>query len=148
MRLVRVVSLGRVSDSFPIPHETASHPWSPLLPWVGPRWIMPNSCDPTNCSLPGSLSMGFPRQEYWSGLPFLLQGIFPTQGSNLGLLHLVHAGRFFTDWAECDYIKPDQQDNQGGLSMSRYVTSSEVKGGTRQSTKTTSHAQKADCECF
>ena len=36
------------------------------------------------------LSMGFPRQEYWSGLPFLLQGIFPTQGSNLGLLHCRH----------------------------------------------------------
>ena len=32
-------------------------------------------------------SMGFSRQEYWSGLPFLLQGIFPTQGSNLGFLH-------------------------------------------------------------
>ena len=23
-----------------------------------------------NCSLQASLSMGFPRQEYWSGLPF------------------------------------------------------------------------------
>ena len=33
------------------------------------------------------LSMEFSRQEYWSGLPFLLQGIFPTQGSNLFLLH-------------------------------------------------------------
>ena len=32
------------------------------------------------------LSMGFPRQEYWSGLHFLLHGIFPTQGLNLGLL--------------------------------------------------------------
>ena len=31
--------------------------------------------------------MGFSRQEYWSGLPFLLHGIFPTQKSNLGLLH-------------------------------------------------------------
>ena len=27
-------------------------------------------CDPMDCSLPGSsLSMGFSRQEYWSGLP-------------------------------------------------------------------------------
>ena len=26
------------------------------------------------------LSMGLPRQEYWSGLPFLLQECFPTQG--------------------------------------------------------------------
>ena len=29
--------------------------------------------------------MGFSRQEYWSG--FFLQGIFPTQESNAGLLH-------------------------------------------------------------
>ena len=33
------------------------------------------------------LSMGFPRQEYWSGYHFLLQGIFMIQGSNLHLLH-------------------------------------------------------------
>ena len=33
-----------------------------------------------------SLSMGFSRQEYWSGLCSLLQGIFLTHGSNLGLL--------------------------------------------------------------
>ena len=45
--------------------------------------------------------MRFLRQEYQSGLPFpsLLQGIFLTQGSNLGLLycrqilyHLSHQG--------------------------------------------------------
>ena len=33
------------------------------------------------------LCMGFSRQEYWSGLLFLLQGIFPTQDSNPCLLH-------------------------------------------------------------
>ena len=33
------------------------------------------------------LSMGFSRQEYWSGCHVLLQRIFPTQGSILGLLH-------------------------------------------------------------
>ena len=33
------------------------------------------------------LSVGFLRQEYWTGYCSLLQGIFPTQGSNLGLLH-------------------------------------------------------------
>ena len=33
------------------------------------------------------LSMEFSRQEYWSGCHFLLQGIFPTRGSNTGLLH-------------------------------------------------------------
>ena len=36
------------------------------------------------------LSIGFPRQEYWNGCHFLLQGIFPTQGLNPGLLHLLH----------------------------------------------------------
>ena len=33
------------------------------------------------------LSMGFFRQETGVGCHFLLQGIFPTQGSNPGLLH-------------------------------------------------------------
>ena len=33
------------------------------------------------------LSMGFSRQEYWSGLPFPSPGIFPIQGSNLQFLH-------------------------------------------------------------
>ena len=31
--------------------------------------------------------MEFSRPEYWSELPFLLQEIFPTQGSNPGLRH-------------------------------------------------------------
>ena len=34
-----------------------------------------------------SLSVGFSRQEYWSGLPFLSPGDLPNQGSNLCLLH-------------------------------------------------------------
>ena len=36
-----------------------------------------------------SKSMGFFRQECWSGLHFLLQEIFPTQGLNPYLLHLL-----------------------------------------------------------
>ena len=32
------------------------------------------------------LSVGFSRQEYWSGLPCLPPGIFLTQGLNPGLL--------------------------------------------------------------
>ena len=36
------------------------------------------------------LSMGFSKQEYWSGLHALLQGIFLTQGSNPHLLFLLH----------------------------------------------------------
>ena len=33
--------------------------------------------------------MGYSRQEYWSGLHFLLQEIFPTQESSPHLLHLL-----------------------------------------------------------
>jgi len=36
------------------------------------------------------LSMGFSRQEYWSGLPFPSLGDLPTQGSNSSLLHFLH----------------------------------------------------------
>ena len=38
----------------------------------------PTLCDPMDCSLPGS--MGFSRQEYWSGLPFPPPGDFPDPG--------------------------------------------------------------------
>ena len=37
-----------------------------------------------------ALSMGFSRQEYWSGLPSVFQGIFPTQESNRHLLSFPH----------------------------------------------------------
>ena len=62
----------------------------------------PTLCNPMDCSPPGSLSVGFPRQEYWSGLPWLFQGIFPTQWLNPYLLHcrrilyhLSHQGTWF-----------------------------------------------------
>ena len=41
-----------------------------------------------------SLPMGFPRQEYWSGLPFPSPGDLPKLGINLTSLAL--AGRLFT----------------------------------------------------
>ena len=44
---------------------------------------------PLTVAFQAPLSMGFTRQEYWSGVGcyFLLHGIFPTQGSNPGLSH-------------------------------------------------------------
>ena len=44
-------------------------------------------CDPWTIARQVPLSMGFSRQEYWSGLPFSSPGIFLTQGSNSGLPH-------------------------------------------------------------
>ena len=43
-------------------------------------WFFQSSltlCDPMDCSLQARLSKGFPRQEYWTGLPFLSQGDLP-----------------------------------------------------------------------
>ena len=50
-----------------------------------------------DCSPPGSSVHGDPPgKNTREGCHALLQGIFPSQGSNPGLLH---AGRFFTIWA-------------------------------------------------
>ena len=50
--------------------------------------LCPNLCDPMNCSPPGSSVHGdSPGKNTGAGCHALLQGIFPTQGSNLGLLH-------------------------------------------------------------
>ena len=46
--------------------------------------------DPMDCSCQASLSMEFSRQEYFSGLPCPLPGIFPTQVLNPCLLDLLH----------------------------------------------------------
>ena len=56
-------------------------------------------CDRMNCSLRAPLSMGFPRQEYWSWLPFSSPGDLPDPGIKPGfpdcrqiLYHLNHQG--------------------------------------------------------
>ena len=45
-------------------------------------------CDPMDVACLAPLSMEFSRQEYGVGSHCLLQGIFPTHGSNPGFLHL------------------------------------------------------------
>ena len=50
----------------------------------------PTLCDPMDHSPPDPLSMGSPRQEYWSGCHLLLQGIFLTRVLNPCLFHLLH----------------------------------------------------------
>ena len=55
--------------------------------WSEVTQSCPTLCHPMDCSYQAPLSMEFSRQEYWSGLSFPSPGIFPTQGSNLGLPH-------------------------------------------------------------
>ena len=53
---------------------------------VGVLCLVAQSCP--ILATPWTVAHGdFSRQEYWSGLQALLQGIFPTQGSNSGLPH-------------------------------------------------------------
>ena len=61
---------------------------------------LPNTCKslshvqlfatPWTVARQAPLSMGLSRQEYWSGLPRPLQGMFLTQESNPCLLYLLH----------------------------------------------------------
>ena len=69
--------------------------WSRLatrIPKHSEKWKWKWSCSvmslvtPWTIAYQAPLSMGFSMQEYWSCHGFL-QGIFPTQGSNPGLLH-------------------------------------------------------------
>ena len=56
-------------------------------------------CHPMDCSPPGSSVHGdSPDKNTGAGCHALLQGIFPTQGTNLHLFHLLHwqAGFFTT----------------------------------------------------
>ena len=51
--------------------------------------LCPTLCDPMDCSLPVSSVHEFSRQKCWRGLSCPSEHIFPTQGSNLGLLCLL-----------------------------------------------------------
>ena len=51
-------------------------------------------CDPMNCSFQTPLSLEFPKQKYWSGLPFPTPADLPDSGIETVLP--ATAGRFFT----------------------------------------------------
>ena len=68
----------------------------------------PTLCDPMDCSLPVLCPWDFPGNSPGVDCHFLLQGIFPTQGSNLGLphcrqtlYHLSHQG----SWILLSHVK-------------------------------------------
>ena len=54
---------------------------------LSPVWL---SAAPRTVAHQACLSLGFPRQEYWSGLQFPSLGIFPTQELRLHPLCLPH----------------------------------------------------------
>ena len=69
----------------------------------------PTLCDPMDCSLQASLSMGFSRQESWSGLPCPSPGDLPNPGIELtSLMSPALASGFFTTSAtwEAPHLNP------------------------------------------
>ena len=105
---MRKWSCSVVSDSF-WPHEPSSpelagefftaEPPGAVLRDAKSLQLCPTLCNPMGCSSPGSSVHGFlqARKNTGVGCHALLQGIFPTQGSNLHLLcQPALAGRFFT----------------------------------------------------
>ena len=64
-------------------HMGWSHGWKWKCQTLSGVWLF---ATPWTVARQTPLSMGFSRQEYW-GCHSLLQGIFPTQGLNLGLPH-------------------------------------------------------------
>ena len=65
-------------NSFCIPPLCSSHS------------VMSDSATPWTVDCQAPLSMGFSRQEYWSGLSFPTPGDHPDKGLNPHLLHLLH----------------------------------------------------------
>ena len=82
-------------------------------------------CDPMDCSLPGSsVHWDFPGKGTGMRCHFLLQGIFPTQGSNLGLprcrqtlYHLSHQGSA-SSLESSLFISPGSRDQVSGCGSS------------------------------
>ena len=59
--------------------------------------LCPTLCEQWTVAHQAPLSMEFPRQEYWSGLPFPSPGDLPDPGIEpTSLASLALAGRFFT----------------------------------------------------
>ena len=63
---------------------------------ANPVQSCPTLCDPWTVACQASLSMGFFRQEYWSGLPCPTPGDLPDPGIELMVfMSSALAGRFF-----------------------------------------------------
>ena len=64
--------------------------------------LCPTLHNTTDCTRQAALSMGFPRQEYWSGLPFPPPEDHPNSG--IEPTYPALAGRFFTTSATWEVL--------------------------------------------
>ena len=101
-RSIKTIWLWVLRQLFNSPLSTSSRGSLVPLQFVPLEWCVPAKslqtcpilCDPMACSLP--LSMGFSRQEYLSGFPYLPPGDHPNPGTELTcLMPPSLVGRFF-----------------------------------------------------
>ena len=92
LRLYRTKSLWETDTK--MIGEDGARGWQITLSWLRKEFFCivtqscPILCDPMDCSLPGSSVYGdSPGKNTGVDCHALLQGVFPTQGSNPGLLH-------------------------------------------------------------
>ena len=71
--------------------------WLPNISCMLRHLVISNSSDPMDCRLPGSLSMEFSRQAYWSGLSFPS----PADGDSLFPLSAETETMPWRGWATC-----------------------------------------------
>ena len=91
--------------------------------------VVSNSCNPTDCSPPGSsVHEDSPGKNIGVGCHFLLQEIFQTQGSNLGLLHCRQILYYLS--------------HQGQLTFFSFNSSESLMGQKRLGLKTTDSGAK------
>ena len=81
-------------------------------------------CDPMDCSLPGSSVHG---NSPGVGCHFLLQGILPTQGSNLGLLHCRQTLYRLSHQGHINQINKDQRQRTN-IKSSKGKTTNNTQG--------------------
>ena len=74
----RFTPTGRSLWNLYIPHESYALYYLLLLPFS--CWVVSDSATPWTVACQVPLSMGFPRQEYCSGLPFPFSGDLPNPG--------------------------------------------------------------------
>ena len=81
---------------------------------------MSDSCDPWTVALQVPLSMGFPRQEYWSGLPLPSPGNLPSPGIEFRSPAL-QADSLLTKFPGSEYMFHKQLLNKHLLSYGTFV---------------------------
>ena len=77
-------------------------------------------CDPMDCSPPAPLSVGFSRQEYWSGLPFPSPPVMWYLAIKTGAMER-GVGKYWQELSMSPHLRNCCKYNQGDINMSQQL---------------------------